>query len=123
MRPAGGSKQIGKWGEEAAAHYLVSRGITILERNFHIRQAEIDIIARDGDVLVFVEVKTGRTTSFGQPETWVDQKKQRKIALAAQAYLQIHDIQDVDCRFDVIAIQLKQDGTHIRHIKDAFWLE
>jgi len=116
-------RETGKKGEELAATYLEAHGMEILHRNFRIREGEIDIIARDGDYLVFVEVKTDRSHNFGEPETWVTARKRRRIALAAEAYLQRYDIHDVDCRFDVVAIHMTKKSHEIHHIKNAFWIE
>ncbi len=123
MTASNNSAKTGKKGEDEAARFLSSKGYEILERNFHTREGEVDIIAREGKTLVFVEVKAGRQLSFGDPETWVDLKKQQKIGLAAESYLQSHDIENVDCRFDVVAVFFHNTGQHIKHIENAFWLE
>jgi len=116
-------KRVGREGEERAVHYLKGKGFTILERNYRAERGEIDIIALDRDILVFIEVKTQRHDSFGEPEAWVDQKKQAQIGKVAQAYIQQHNINDRDCRFDVIGIVDTDRNMEIRHIEDAFWLE
>ncbi len=113
----------GALGEDMAADWLHRRGYKIVARNYHAGHDELDIVARQGNTIVFVEVKTARTTSFGAPETWVDERKQQHIGMAADAFLVEHDLRDVDCRFDVIAIDLSQSPPRINHIKDAFWLE
>jgi len=123
MPPSNNRAKTGKKGEDEAARFLSSKGYEILERNFRKQEGEIDIIARDGDTLIFVEVKAGRQMSFGNPETWVDLKKQQKISLTAELYLQEHDIHDLDCRFDVVAVIFHDRGQHIKHIENAFWLE
>lgn len=94
----------------------------MLERNYRRRQGEIDIIAREGDTLVFVEVKTCRSASFGEPENWVDFRKQQRIGRAAACYLQQHNLEETPCRFDVVAVTLKGPEAMVRHIRDAFWL-
>jgi putative endonuclease len=116
-------KRVGREGEDKGVGYLREKGWTILERNYRAERGEIDIVALDGDVLVFVEVKTKRHNSFGEPESWVDQRKQMQIGKVAQAYIQQHNIYDKDCRFDVIGIVNCGQNIEIRHIKDAFWLE
>lgn len=102
--------------------YLQRQGIEILEQNYRRGGGEIDIVARDGKVLVFVEVKTATTDHFGPPEGWVDPRKQRQVAKIATAYLQAHRMADVDCRFDVVTIDAAQ-GNQINHIRNAFWME
>jgi putative endonuclease len=116
-------KRVGREGEDRAVHYVEGKGYTVLERNYRAERGEIDIVALDGDVLVFVEVKTKRHDSYGEPETWVDRRKQAQIGKVAQAYIQQHNIDDRDCRFDVIGIAGDDQNVEIHHIEDAFWLE
>lgn len=115
-------KELGAKGEQAAADYLKTQGYEILERNYRIIRGEIDIIARDAGTLVFVEVKTAASTSFGTPETWVTPLKQRQLGRLAGAYITRRNIVESDCRFDVVAIRWVRGTLEIRHIKDAFWL-
>jgi putative endonuclease len=117
-------KQIlGKKGEDVAANYLINKGYKIIERNFRAGHGEIDIIALDGNDLVFVEVKTSKSNAFGNPVSWVDEKKQRIIGETAEAFIYQKEYIDTDCRFDVIAIECDKGLFQIQHIKDAFWLE
>jgi len=116
------TKGTGSKGEEIAATYLARKGYHILSRNYRCRYGEIDIVARDGETLVFVEVKAGRSKSFGAPETWVDRRKQEHLGNAAASYLEDHEIDNVDCRFDVVAIWLGRNGPRVQHIENAFWL-
>ena len=111
-------RKVGARYERAAAVFLESMGYEILERNFRCRMGEIDLIARQGGYLVFVEVKYRRDRRAGSPEEAVDRRKQRSIGLAARVYLQEKGLEEVPCRFDVAAV----DGGEIRIIKDAFWL-
>ena len=93
------------------------------EETFRCRWGEIDIVARDGDVLVFVEVKTRRTISFGPPQAAVTPFKQRQISKAALFWLARRRLQEVNARFDVIAILLcEHEVPAIEHIKNAFEL-
>jgi putative endonuclease len=115
--------KIGRQGETIAAGFLQNRGYDILVRNYTVRGGEIDIIARNAEALVFVEVKSCRTKNFGAPETWVDDRKQQRIGAAADRYLAEHDIENLDCRFDVITIDFSQRPPLINHLTDAFWLE
>jgi len=121
--PISNKMKTGKLGEDMAADWLKRCGYEIVARNYRAGHDELDIVARQGDTLVFVEVKTARSQNFGAPETWVDERKQRHLGDAANAFLLKHDIQDVDCRFDVIAIDLSQSPPRVNHIKNAFWLE
>ena len=116
-------KQVGETGERLAAQFLQQKGYTILEQNYYVRGGEIDIVAQNDDTLVFVEVKCARSHAFGPPETWVDERKQQRLGLASDIYLQRNDIEDMDCRFDVIAVDLSHNPPTIRHLENAFWLE
>ena len=116
-------QDTGKRGEDAAVFYLRQNGYGIKARNYRIRDGEIDIIAEENDILVFVEVKTAISRFFGAPETWVDDQKQRRIGRAAQRYLMDNEIDDIDCRFDVIAVDMSAQPPRIKHIRDAFWLD
>ena len=116
-------QEVGKQGEDIAVDYLTGKGYYILERNFRAHGYEIDIIAKDGDNLVFIEVKTNKRGGFGDPECRVTPQKQKQIGIAALGYLQEKDYEKNDCRFDVIAIEAAGAGHNIRHIIDAFWME
>lgn len=109
-------RQTGAAYEEKAANYLMSQGFRILERNFYTHFGEIDLIAEEGDILVFVEVKYRRDLKNGYPQEAVTPAKRRKIVRSAQYYLYRTRREDCICRFDVIAIV----GEEITHIKAAF---
>ena len=110
-------RSVGADKETLAAEYLEKAGYRILERNFYCRLGEIDIIACEGDVLVFVEVKYRRNLRFGMPEESVDSIKQKKIYKSAMYYIyKCHKSYEKSCRFDVIAVE----GSEIRHYKNAF---
>jgi len=113
--------RLGRRGEEAAERYLVSVGYRILARRYRTRAAEIDLIAEDGDTLVFVEVKARSSMSFGRPSEAVDRRKRTRIAGAASLYLARRGASDRACRFDVVEV-LETGGTppRIRLIRDAF---
>jgi putative endonuclease len=107
----------GASGEDAAVEYLLSKGYTIICRNYRKRTGEIDCIARDVDnTTVFVEVKSARTTACGHPFSWVTPAKQRTLAKIARYYLAEQGSLRCACRFDVIAIL---NGT-VQHLKNAF---
>jgi len=112
---------LGKLGEEIAADYLQKKGYRIIERGFRLFRGELDIIAYDGNTLVFVEVKTRAGTEFGLPEEAVTPAKQKQIKRIAQGYLMERGLGDPDCRFDVLSILIKGDeGRTITHFEDAF---
>ncbi|MFQ5543770.1 MAG: YraN family protein [Nitrospiria bacterium] len=107
-------------GEEVAASFLKRRGYRILERNYRTSFGEIDIIATEDDVLVFVEVKARSGTGFGPPEASIDFRKQKKLSRVALAYLSRKKNMTCPCRFDVVAV-LKENGQcRVRLIQDAF---
>ena len=110
----------GKAGEDLAAEFLERNGFKIIERNYRFERGEIDLIAEEGDELVFVEVKARRSTMFGTPEDAVTEEKQEQVHAVADGYLFEHDIDDRPCRFDVVAIEFKHGKAEIRHIRDAF---
>jgi len=118
------NKKTGGLGEEIAGQFLSDSGYRILDRNFRYSTfGEIDIIAERNDILVFVEVKTYRTKQFGEPELLVTARKQRQVRKMAEIYLLQKKITDMDCRFDVIGINLaKREGEpdRINHIENAF---
>ncbi len=112
---------LGKAGEAAAATYLQDTlHYKILQQNYRNRFGEIDIIASDGKILVFVEVKTRKSAIYGQPAESVEKKKQKKITLTAMAYLSHHNYWHKVCRFDVIEVKPTISGFRIRHIRHAF---
>jgi putative endonuclease len=114
---------LGQWGEEQAAHYLCQQGLKILERNYRTPVGEIDIIARSKKELLFVEVKTRRSTSFGLPQESVGVRKQRQIIRAAQWYLTQEKTSKLQPRFDVVAILCQSDeNMTIQHLPNAFGL-
>ncbi len=118
---SGGNISLGKCGEEIAVTYLKRCKFTILERNFRCKCGELDIVAREGRTLVFVEVKTRRNYSYGPPQLSVTHFKQRQISKAALLYLAAKKIENASARFDVIAICFRENGkASIEHIKNAF---
>lgn len=112
--------EIGKQGEERAAHYLEQKGYQILERNFRHQQSEIDLIARKDKTMLFVEVKTRSNLSFGHPEEFVSYTKVRLIKRAAEHYIYAKDWHH-DIRFDIVAVTLANEQIQIKHIEDAFY--
>ena len=113
-------QRLGKKGETAAETYLRKRGFEILKRNYRAGHKEIDLIAKEGNTIVFVEVKAGRSRSFGAPHERVDSRKQRNLIDAANDFIQKEDTADCDFRFDVLAITYRKGKEDIDHIKGAF---
>lgn len=114
-------QNLGKSGEETVAEYLEKIGYKILIKNYRCKLGEIDIIARDGSFLVFIEVKTRSGLGYGYPAAAVDVRKQKQISRAAQCYLAEQQLFDSLARFDVISV-LPGDSTRPRidHINNAF---
>ena len=112
---------LGKWGENFAADYLMARGYTIMGRNVRTSYGEIDVIARQEDTLVFVEVKTRTSRAFGYPEEAITAQKREHLIQASQAYLQSHPQLEYDWRIDVIAIQRKSEERlpQLKHFENA----
>ena len=113
---------IAKIGESLAAEHLKARGCKILAQNYRTKRGEIDLIVRDEEFIVFVEVKTRRSLQFGLPQEAVTIQKQRQISKVALAYLQAQNLLDAPCRFDVIAIHLSPqlELLKLEQIESAF---
>jgi len=109
--------RTGNKGEDLAADFLLKKGYEIVARNYRYKHAEIDLIAKQNNVLVFVEVKTRSSTSFGEPEAFVDTKKAAKIFEGAEQYTYENNWNG-NIRFDIISVNLG-DGTEIVHFEDA----
>ena len=115
--------RVGQSAEIVAAAELGKQGYSILASNYRCKQGEIDFIAKDGDSIVFVEVRCRRTTNYGSPAESITSAKQEKIIATAQHYLNEQSMHDVNCRFDVVEV-VSMDGRLCVQdiIKDAFWL-
>ncbi len=114
-------KRTGNRGEDLAADYLSQKGFEIVERNYRYGHGEIDIVAKDKDILVFVEVKTRKNLEFGPPEMAITKSKQRQVRKISEAYLIDKNINDTDCRIDVVAILIRKNlPPIINHIENAF---
>ena len=116
------STQIGKLTEELAEKYLLEHGLYLVSKNFHSRQGEIDLIMRDGDTWVFIEVKYRKNNLFGGAINAISTTKQRKIKHSVAFFLHKHQLNEYNtpCRFDVIAIEGNIDYPNITWIKNAF---
>jgi len=113
-------KELGKKGEEIALRFLKKKGYRIIEKNYVCKMGEMDIVAREKDTLVFVEVKTRTSTHFGPPQLAVNFSKQRQLSKVALNYLKEKHLGDVKARFDVVAILLKEKEEEMELIRDAF---
>lgn len=113
-------KELGKKGEEVALRFLKKKGYRIIERNYVCKMGEMDIIAKEKDALVFVEVKTRTSKDFGPPQLAVDSTKQKQLSKVALNFLKEKKLGDIKARFDVVAILLSPKGEEIELIRDAF---
>jgi len=104
------SKPLGAQGEDAAAKYLKRNGFKILARNARLSRYEIDIIAREGDTIAFVEVKTRRSDSIAHPEENVDARKRNHIRRAAHVYIAKHGDDETYYRFDIASVLIPEGG-------------
>ena len=115
---------LGKLREDLATNYLEENGYSILERNFVIQKAEIDIIAQKDNVLAIVEVKTRSSLDFGSPQDFVKQKKIQLLIKAVNAYINDREKdfqEDLEIRFDIVAIHKNGESFAIEHLTDAFY--
>jgi len=104
-------QELGQWGENLAAHFLMDRGYIILERNVRTAYGEVDLVVQKTGTIVFVEVKTRSSLAFGYPEEAITQGKMNRMVNVAEAYLQEHpELEDEDWQIDVIAIQSRNSG-------------
>jgi putative endonuclease len=113
---------LGRFGEELASRRLQKLGYKILEKNYRCPLGEIDLVARDGDVLVFVEIKTRKNRPLGEAKEAVHKRKQGQLSRVALAYLKSKNLWGTKARFDVVAIGLGEGKEKIEIIRDAFEL-
>ena len=113
--------ELGALGERIAAAFLTDAGLRVLDRNWRCRDGELDIIAREGDALVFCEVKTRRGLGFGHPVEAVTPLKQRRLRTLAQRWLAAHDEHAPDLRFDVVGVLVRPERPAlVTHLRAAF---
>jgi len=113
--------ELGGHGERIAVAYLTDAGLRVLDRNWRCREGELDIVAREGDALVFCEVKTRRGTGYGHPVEAVTVTKQRRLRVLAQRWLAAHDEHAPDLRFDVVGVLvLPSRPALVTHLRAAF---
>lgn len=111
---------LGQKGEDIAARYLEQQGYTILDRNWRSGHKELDLVAYIENTVVFVEVKTRTSTDYGDPWSFVDNRKIRRIVNSADAYIRFKCI-DMNVRFDIISITIENGDFKIEHIEQAFF--
>jgi len=111
---------LGERGEELAKSFLTGKGFEILETNWRFGKNEIDLIIKDKDYLVIVEVKTRTSAYFGEPEIFVNKNKQRMLIRAANHYIQKNNI-NIETRFDIISVIISAGKHTVHHIPDAFY--
>lgn len=111
----------GKKGESLAKNFLIKKGYTVVDTNFRAKTGEIDIVAKKNETIVFIEVKSRSTLSYGYPYEAVGYKKQQKIINTAQYYILLHKLSTFNYRFDIIEVFLNQ-SYRINHIENAFWM-
>jgi putative endonuclease len=112
-------RTIGDKGEDIAIKFLKKQGYLILEKNYRTILGEVDIIAKDNETIVFVEVKTRTNLTFGYPFEAINNQKIQKLKKVALSYLKRHNL-NLPIRFDILSIFLKDKIKEIHHIKDAF---
>lgn len=115
-------KEIGQKGENLAADYLQNAGYTVLERNYRCKLGEIDIIARDNDTLVFIEVRSRSSLAFGLPQESINRRKRHQISKVALEYMIRRKLKNIPARFDVVAVSFEGRKEKVDLIKDAFEL-
>ncbi|MBM2827275.1 MAG: hypothetical protein HW403_1339 [Dehalococcoidia bacterium] len=119
--PPRSRKEVGDWGERIAQSFLRGQGYHILETNYRCPHGEADIVAQDGECLVFVEVKTRRSRSYGAPEESITPVKEARMSAVADHYLQSRDITPDQYRIDLITVEVESPGRapKVRLIKNA----
>src|SRR5262245_6797714 len=119
------TRNLGRAGEAAAARFLERRGLVIVARNLRSRLGEVDLLARAGSTLVFVEVKTRRGSPGDPPQAAVDARKRARLGRLALGYLAARRLGEPSCRFDVVAVAMDESGrvAGVRHLRHAFDLD
>jgi putative endonuclease len=114
------TSRLGRRGEQAARKYLEGQGYQILEQNFRIVGVEFDLIARDDDTIVFIEVKARGSDEFGFPEEFVDERKIRRLIRGAKVYYEKKHFENYKARFDVVSMLCEDGRFKIDHLEHAF---
>ena len=113
------NKEVGNLGEEIATEYIKKKKYVIIQRNFRCRYGEVDIVAKDNNEYVFIEVKTRTSKKFGQPAEAVNQLKKKHIYNVTRYFLHRYKIENSLVRFDVIEVFLSKDRYRVNHIKQV----
>ena len=116
--------RLGNWGERVARNFLTNKGYHVLETGFRSARGEVDIVASDGDELVFVEVRTRQSAAFGTPQESLTRTKAGRLIATAQTYMEKRGVAGVDWRIDLISIVLDRSGrvqeiSHLAHAVEA----
>lgn len=116
------NKDIGSYGEDIAVDYLKGKNYTLLSRNFRNRHGEIDLICKNSEIIIFIEVKSRYSYHFGLPRESVTYFKQKQIICIAKYFLYKYKLLEYNCRFDVIEVYFNKNNNSyfVEHIKDAF---
>lgn len=114
------SHNLGQEGEEIAKKYLTDKGYKIVEQNWRFKKYEIDLIATINNQLIIIEVKLRSSIEFGEPEEFVNSKKQHFLIAAASEYVKLNNI-SLECRFDVVSILRLNNTLRVKHLEDAFY--
>lgn len=115
--------RLGEWGERVAKRHLKSMGLKFLTANFKTKRGELDLVFRDGDCLVFVEVKTRSSEDWSRPASAVNAEKRRRICRVALDYLRLLSVPAVKFRFDIVEVLAAADSVReVRHLPGAFQL-
>ncbi|MGB0773573.1 MAG: YraN family protein [Flavobacteriaceae bacterium] len=112
--------KLGRQGESLAAESYQKKGYTILKRNYRFGRSEVDIIARKGEILAIVEVKSRTSTYFGDPQSFVSKKQQRSLIVAADHFVSTNNL-DVNVRFDIVSIVSQGKNIKLQIIENAFY--
>ena len=112
-------RRFGDWGEKYARQFLEGKGYSVLESNYRSKYGEIDLVAQEGECLVFVEVKSRRTGAFGRPEESVTEAKQQKLVQAEMEYMQVKGLEECEWRIDVVGIEAGGSRTRVRLVQNA----
>ena len=111
---------VGRWGEQVAAEHLAKAGLELLARNWRCAEGELDVVAREGDALVFCEVKTRSSVRFGDPAEAVGPEKATRIRRLALRWLAANGVSGRELRFDVVTVLRAPEGVRVRHLRGAF---
>jgi putative endonuclease len=123
-RSTGEKDQLARAGEDAAAHYLTSKGFSVLHRNIRFPEGELDFVAAAEKTLVFIEVKTRKAAQFGKPYHSVSEQKQRRLIAMASRFVSLCRLQDVPVRFGVVSIVFAPNQPpQIEHLENAFLVQ